>query len=210
MNKPKIFTVTSTPKNADNTLSVAPDLASKYYCAVVNVSDSQCATFDYQKAGIPSFWFPINEIAYWGHSPFFGTLWVVNEYFRGDNPILIHCHAGANRSPSIAYAILRAKGYTPKEAEQSLNYDEMSQVFKRNIEMKRIPKNIIQFLIEADKDATSSLRYCLSKIDALYEEWAKTSIDQQQDYTILGESEEQKRLIYNKESKRFVIVKDNE
>ena len=67
MNKPKIFVVTKTPKALDNILSVMPESAGQHYCAVINVADSQCATFDYQKAGIPSFWFPINEIGQWGH-----------------------------------------------------------------------------------------------------------------------------------------------
>ena len=129
MSKPKIFVVTQTPKGLDNILDVPPELIRQHYCVVINVSDSPCATFDYQKAGIPSFWFPIHEIKRWGYPPFFGTLKVVNEYYKGDKPVLIHCHAGANRSPSVAYAILLSKGYTPMEAEESLEYEGLSEVF---------------------------------------------------------------------------------
>ena len=205
--KPKIFTVTRTPKDIDNILSVKPDVAASYYCAVVNVSDSPCASFDYQLK-VPSFWFPINEISQWSHSPFFGTLKVVNHYFKGDKSVLIHCHAGANRSPSIAYAILLAKGYTPQEAEESLNYEKLSEVFQRNIERKHIPKNIIEFLKMADEDTTTSLHMVLRNIDALYDEWSQKKFDEQNDYMLKSDDESSARLIYNKEKKRFVIVKE--
>ena len=205
MNKPKIFVVTPTPKGINQILSVQPDVAAKYYCAVVNVSDSECATFDYQKAGVPSFWFPINEIGKWGHSPFFGTLRVVNEYYHGDKPILIHCHAGANRSPSVAYAILLAKGYTPQEAKESLNYEDLSEVFDRNIERKHIPDNIIEFLKMANEHPEYSLEFVLRKIDAWYNEWSQKKYDEQNDYTLNIDEEKKARLIYNKDKKRFVI-----
>lgn len=143
--KPKIFKVTQTPKGLNQILSVQPDIIAQYHCAVINVSDSPCATFDYQLK-VPSFWFPINEIGVWSYYPFFGAIRVVNEYWKGDKSVLIHCHAGANRSPSVAYAILRAKGYTAEEASESLNYDHLFHVFDRNIQRKHIPKNIIEFL----------------------------------------------------------------
>jgi hypothetical protein len=210
MNKPKIFVVTKTPKGLDNVLDVQPELASKYYCAVVNVADSQCATFDYQRSGLPSFWFPINEIGQWGHSPFLGTLRVVNEYYRGDKPVLIHCHAGANRSPSVAYAILLAKGYTPEEAEESLRYEGLSKVFLRNVERKHVPQNVIGFLRIADEHPELSLSWCLRKMDSLYEEWAHKKFDEQNDYTVEAEDGNPVRLVYNKEKQKFVLVKDEE
>jgi len=207
MSKPKIFTVTRTPKGLDNILSVKPELASQFYCAVINVSDSPCATFDYQ-LNIPSFWFPINEIGQWGHSPFYGALKVVNHYYKGDKPILIHCHAGANRSPSVAFAILLAKGYTPQEAEKSLKYEEFAQVFQRNVDRKHIPTNIVEFLQEADKDDTTSLHFVLKKLDALYDEWAQRRFEEQNNYVMKADQGSSARLIYSKEKKRFIVVKD--
>jgi hypothetical protein len=209
MSKPKIFVVTKTPKGLDNVLSVKPELAGGFYCAVVNVSDSPCATFDYQKAGVPSFWFPINEIGQWTHAPFYGTLRVVNEYFKGDKPVLIHCHAGANRSPSVAFAVLLAKGYTAEEAEESLGYESLTQVFIRNIERKHVPQNIVEFLRIIDNGTpTESISTGLRKIDALYDEWAQKKFDEQNDYTLKANSDNPTRLVYNKEKKRFVIVKE--
>lgn len=209
MNKPKIFTVTRTPKGLENVLSVQPDIAATHYCAVVNVSDSPCATFDYQKSGVPSFWFPINEIGQWTHAPFYGTLRVVNEYYKGDKSVLIHCHAGANRSPSVAFAVLLAKGYTPEEAEESLNYANLKDVFLRNIERKHIPHNVVEFLkiIEAG-EPTISIAGGLRRIDSLYDEWAQKKYDEQNDYTLKADSDNPTRLVYNKNTKRFVIVKE--
>ena len=209
-NKPKIFTVTRTPKNLENILLVQPEIVINNYCAVVNVSDSPCATFDYQRVGVPSFWFPINEIGQWTYAPFYGTLKVVNEYYyKGDKPVLIHCHAGANRSPSIAFAILVAKGWTPEEAEESLNYPDFKESFIRNIERKHIPQNIIEFLkIIESGEPTMSMSVGLRRIDALYDEWAQKKYDEQNNYTIKADSDSPTRLVYNKDAKKFVIVKD--
>lgn len=204
--KPKIFVVTKTPKGLDNILSFQPSLISQKYCAVINVSDSPCATFDYQ-LHVPSFWFPINEIGQWGHSPFFGSLRVVNQYYKGDKPVLIHCHAGANRSPSVAYAILLAKGYTAREAEDSLSYPNLTEVFNRNLERKHIPKNVVEFLQEANVN-DDSLHFILRKMDALYETWAQKKFDEQNNFTLTGDAENQARLVYDKETKRFVVRKD--
>jgi len=202
--RPKIFVVTRTPKGLDNILSVQPDVAASFYSAVINVADSPCATFDYQMK-VPSFWFPINEIGKWGHSPFFGVLRVVNEYYKGDKPVLIHCHAGANRSPSIAYAILLAKGFTPQEAEASLNYKNLSLVFKRNVERKHIPENIVEFLKISNNDPSLSLYFVLRKLDAAYEEWSQKKFGEQNDCVVSVDTDKKARLVYSKETKRFVV-----
>lgn len=209
MSKPKIFKVTRTPKGLDQILSVQPDVAASFYCAVINVADSPCASFDYQLK-VPSFWFPINEIAQWGHSPFYGALRVVNEYYKGDKPVLIHCHAGANRSPSVAYAILRSKGYTEKEAEESLEYPNLTEVFKRNIERKHIPHNIVDYLIKAQEPihSNTSLYSVLRNLDADYEEYTQRRFEEQNNYVLKADGESSTRLIYSKEKKKFVLVRE--
>lgn len=207
INKNKIFVVSKTPKGLDKIISVKPDIAASFYSAVINVSDSPCASFDYQLK-VPSFWFPINEIAKWEYSPFYGAMKVVNEYWKGDKPILIHCHAGANRSPSIAYAILLAKGYTEDEAEKSLNYPDLREVFERNIDRGHIPKNIIKFLQMVDEHPDDSLHFILRKLDCIYEEWSRKKHDEQSNYLLSGDAEKQVRLVYSKEKKRYIITKD--
>lgn len=205
MNKPKILVVTRTPKDKNDNWVIKPEQITETYCASINVSDSQCATFDLQKLGFPSFWFPINEIGVWGHAPFFGALQVVNEFYKGDKPVHIHCHAGANRSPSIAYAILRSKGFTPEEAEESLNYENLHKVFERN----HVPKNIIEFLQLSDENKElNSVSLVLRNMDLLYDEWAQKKFDEQNNYTLKANSDLPVRLIYSKDKKRFIVVKE--
>ena len=206
MKKSKIFKVTQTPKALDQIVTIKPDVISAYYEAVINVSDGQCATFDYQMK-IPSFWFPINEIGKWGYSPFYGALKVVNHYWKNDKPILIHCFAGANRSPSVAYAILLAKGYTEDEAEESLNYPNLRDVFDRNIKRGHIPKNIVEFLKEADKHPLDSINFILKKLDLDYAEWSQKKHEEQSNYILDQDKETTTRLVYNKDKKRYVIEK---
>ncbi len=203
--KPKIFTVTRTPKGLDNILSVKPDVASSFYSAVINVSDSPCATFDYQLK-LPSFWFPIHEIEPWGYTPFLATLRVVNEYYyKGDKPVLIHCHAGANRSPSIAFSILKAKGYTDDEAAQSLKYPDIAKVFQRNIAMKLIPKNILQFLAAAEKHQDRSMNGLLAVLHDGYLDYADGVYDTIKDFIVKDSDGNSLRLVYNREIKQFVV-----
>ncbi len=206
---PQIFKVTRTPKDKNCTARVELTTLLDLYCAAINVSDSQCATFDLQRIGIPSFWFPINEIGMWGHGPFLGALRVVNEYYKGDKPVLIHCHAGANRSPSVAYAILLAKGYNPSEIEESLEYENLTQVFDRNVLRKHIPSNIIQFLKVAEENPSFSINGVLSAVDGLYDEWAQKKFSEQNNYVVKssGNPDDETRLVYNREKKRFVLVK---
>lgn len=205
--KPCIFKVSSTPKGIENVVSIKPEIMSSTYCAIVNVSDRPMATFDYQKAGIPSFWFPINELGIWTHAPFYGTMKVVNEYYTGNKKVFIHCQAGANRSPSVAFAILLAKGYTWQEAEESLEYPDLHLVFQRNIKRGHISKDIIKFLMGSDKDPTFSIMEVLKKQDSLLSEILDRKMVEQNTYN-LSELGEKGRLIYRKDLRRFVLEKD--
>lgn len=128
------------------------------FCVVVNVADTPCATFDFQANGVYAFWFPIVEFGEWGYVPFFGTLRVAEAYYERNNPILIHCHQGAHRSPIVAYTILRAVGRDAAEAERELEYPGLTEVFHRDIQKKRIPADIIEFLKKALQYPTASMK----------------------------------------------------
>lgn len=209
MKKPKIFVVTGTPKVLSGDWVIEPKKIIENYCVSINVSDSPCSTFDLQKLGFPAFWFPINEIGVWGHAPFFGALRVVNEYYTGDKPVHIHCHAGANRSPSTAYAILKAKGYSVEEIEDQLNYENLHEVFERNVERKHIPKNIIEFLELADQRREfNAVATVLRKMDSFFDEWAQKKFNEQNDYPLGKDDESGARLIYDKQKRRFVVIKE--
>jgi len=128
------------------------------FCMVVNVADTPCATDLFQAEGIPSYWFPICEFAYWGYTPFFATLRMMEYHYTGEKPILIHCHQGAHRSPIVAYTILRAFGRTPLEAETELEYKGLTEIFERDIKKERIPADIIEFLQMALENPQNSLK----------------------------------------------------
>lgn len=209
MEKKKIFVVTGTPKDRGGEWNIDPEVITKSYCASINVSDNQCGTFDLQNMGFPAFWFPINEVGKWEHSPFFGALNIVKQYYKGDKPVHIHCHAGANRSPSIAFAILRAMDYTNEEAEQALNYPDFAECFQRNVDRGHIPKNIVEFLKAAiENPHFTSLSQILRKMDGWYDEWAQRKFDEQENYTLkVGDEETGARLVYNRDKKKYTIVK---
>lgn len=128
------------------------------YCVVVNVADTPCAIPDFQAEGIPAFWFPIVEFAYWGYTPFFSTLRVAEMYYEQTKPILIHCHQGAHRSPIVAYTILRALNVTPQEAEARLEYPRLTEIFERDIKKERIPSDIIDFLRKSREHPEMSMK----------------------------------------------------
>ena len=72
---------------------------------------------------MPSFWFPVAELSFWNYAPFYGVAKVYDSF--KNKRILIHCHAGKNRSPSIAYIVLKSEGYTDKEILEYLNEDSL-------------------------------------------------------------------------------------
>ena len=153
------------------------------YCVVINVADTPCATAEFQAEGIPSYWFPIVEFAEWGYTPFFSTLRVAQMYYEKTKPILIHCHAGAHRSPIVAYAILRALGQDAQQAENELEYPGLTEIFKRDINKKRIPVDIIEFLKKALANPMISLKdigQLMGKTEGFYrdaDDSVKTSYD---------------------------------
>ena len=118
------------------------------FAAIVNVSDTSCLTFATQAEGIPSFWFPIQETGAWGYAPFFGAAKVLDQFGKTE-PVIIHCHAGVNRSYCVAYAIMLAEGADPSKItfepwHRASSYG--SALFQRNIKRGCIPKDIVEFL----------------------------------------------------------------
>ena len=120
------------------------------FAAIINVADSECQTF---KANIPSFWFPVHEVNQWGYGPFYGAAKVV-DYFRDHpNPILIHCHAGANRSPSIAYAIMMSDGMSYSHIEslyplygRTENDEGIGSIYDKNVKKGYVFSDTISML----------------------------------------------------------------
>lgn len=158
-----MFTVTPSPlykiRNSETQERLAfIDYIRKNYSVVINVADTECAIPYFQNAGIPSYWFPICEYGYWGYSPFFGALRATQDHYDGIRNVLIHCHAGAHRSPVVAFVLLRAYGKTAEEAETLLEYPNLNDIFLRDVKKGRIPEDIVEFLQTSMKDTSLSLK----------------------------------------------------
>lgn len=79
------------------------------YDVVINVSDE--FHFDYSSAvrgtGKDYYWFPMGEMSSdMGMSSLFGSLVVLYKAFNGGKKVILHCHAGSNRSPTVANAFI--------------------------------------------------------------------------------------------------------
>jgi hypothetical protein len=142
------------------------------YAAIVNVSDTSGLLF--QKYQSPPqflllshyFWFPINEVGDWGYAPFFGAAKVCDFYGRLDKPILIHCHAGVNRSPCVAYALLRAEGLSDAEITAQLSRSDLPNDFQINVRRGCIPADIITFLETQKQHPKSNMMGILNRINS--------------------------------------------
>lgn len=137
------------------------------YSVVINVSDSPCLSFYLSKKNIPNYWFPIHESGNWGYCPFYGTA-KAYDFFTETYPekkILIHCHAGVNRSVSIAYAILKSEGFYDKEINEAIG-DDSNGTFYENLNLGHIPKDIIPFLVSRKENQNHYLSGLLKSINS--------------------------------------------
>lgn len=79
------------------------------YEIILNVSDEFWLDYssDIRKLGKDYFWFPMGECEKdMGINSMFGALQVMYAAYKANKHVLLHCHAGANRSPTIANAFI--------------------------------------------------------------------------------------------------------
>ncbi len=94
---------------------------------IINVSDEYiryCHDAAMQK-GIKYFWFPMNEHAEIGLNSIYGALQILHEAEELDKKVLLHCHAGANRSPTVAdaYYYMRGRKHFIRRIDADLERD---------------------------------------------------------------------------------------
>jgi hypothetical protein len=150
-------------------ISQAPEDVARFdasqFSAIINVSDTPCISFDVK---IPSFWFPIHETGHWGYSPFYGAAKVIQRHapFTGTNAVYVHCHAGANRAPSVVYAVMRGIYDAEDEIIDGLFplYDGISKIYHRNVSRGHVFKDTISMLRESLKHPTYSIHGLLHKM----------------------------------------------
>lgn len=140
---------------------------------VINVSDEYIPVNQevcIQK-GIKYFWFPMDEVSSdIGVNSIFGALQILWIAEKENAEVILHCHAGANRSPTVAesYYFLRTKTHlrkrkTKEDIEFFNNlfpdyFDDGSEEFHRtrledNISQGHLPAiyKMEQFLKESEK-----------------------------------------------------------
>jgi protein tyrosine/serine phosphatase len=95
----------------------------------INVSDLYHPEIDatFKRLGIESFWFPQGEAFGMSLESLYGAMRIMWEAEQHNQPLLLHCHAGRNRSVMVAdsYFFLRTQEHR-KENQPNLTYAEKS------------------------------------------------------------------------------------
>ncbi len=105
----KIY-ITPTPK--DGLTKATADS----FDAIINVCHSPEVLFDPSRPDQRTYWYPLNECGEWSYAYFSYMFSVLDFHFEQGHKIIVHCHAGAYRSPSIVRQWLRYKGHTMEDA----------------------------------------------------------------------------------------------
>jgi hypothetical protein len=124
-------------------VSVGPEEAANIrgWDVIINVNDAPPRVLDPAPAKL--FWYPINEVAPWGFGPFYFTKRLLDHYAQKFN-VLVHCAAGAHRSPLMVYGWLRSKGLESRQADNLLKGDYTAD-WERDIKDGTIPADIMEF-----------------------------------------------------------------
>lgn len=118
--------------------------------AIINVSDEPFHAFK-QHVGfleVPYFWYPILEHLYWDHAIMAAiahTYWHFAEYRTED--IIFHCHAGINRSATMAYALKlhEHKGNSVKAIADIETYSDPIGWYDNNVKNAHLPIGVQGF-----------------------------------------------------------------
>lgn len=161
-----------TQKLIVNRFPLPHEIEKSYVNYIINVSDEYIGScYDAAlKKGIKYFWFPMNECkGDIGLNSLYGAMQILFEAEKEGATVLLHCHAGVNRSPTIrdAYYFLRSgkhREYEPfdEETEERLNeffLDGKPSNTKRN----RLLENIEQGHLPAIKQLESFLGHCVTQ-----------------------------------------------
>lgn len=91
----------------------------------INVSDLFRPDVDKAMVNMRSYWFPFGEAFGLSLSSLYGALRVLHEAEQEEGRVLLHCHAGRNRSQVVydSYYFLKT-GEHPKNSKLILNIDD--------------------------------------------------------------------------------------
>ena len=148
-----------------------PEDAQKFD-AILNVSDSECAFFHPSRPDQKMYWYPLNELGYWGYAHFLVTKKILDYHYDRGDKVLIHCHAGAYRSVRTGIWWLVGRGFTPEEAmamDWGKPADRLKEEYGENwkdhvfIDVVRgnAPKNLVEMYARMKTRPTDSFANCL-------------------------------------------------
>lgn len=133
---------------------------------IVNVSDEYIPSclIAAQNEGVKYFWLPMNEcMGEMGLNSLYGALQILWIAEQENARVLLHCHAGANRSPTVrdAYYFLRTKSHLNPvifDSEEERRLDEF--VGGKRSNNNRLLDNIEQGHLPAIKKLESFIGLC--------------------------------------------------
>jgi len=108
-------------------------------------------------------WFPINEVSPWGYAPFFFIKRML-DHAGPEKKILLHCAAGACRSPMMLYCYLLSKGETGASIEEKYG-GKYNTLYDMMVRRGHIPADLLRFYALMDQHPTNSLMGVLARMD---------------------------------------------
>jgi hypothetical protein len=134
----------------------------KDFDVFINVSDEYWMDYvsDFWKHGKQNHWFPMgeshNDI---GMSSLFGALWVMYQAYERGLSILLHCHAGINRSQTVraCFHYMMSGEHLPIEyfnGAENKRYIKSDNMLKYNSDYKHLPElSKMELWLSACKEA---------------------------------------------------------
>jgi hypothetical protein len=117
-------------------------------------------------------WFPVHEVHWWGYAPFYGAIQTYLRTYNPDKIALFHCHAGVNRSQSVAYVIAKAIARNKNFSASSLfanikDYNWAKDRFEANKNKGYIPRDIESFLSYVALNPNKTMISALKEINSV-------------------------------------------
>ncbi len=128
--------------------------------AIINVSCNPDVLFEPSRPDQRTYWYPLNEMGEWSYAYFAYIFKILNFHHGKGHKILVHCAAGAYRSPSAifrwleykghklldAYEISRGRRHTEKGKKEDLTSGLMHFKLFYNYIMGNMPPNYQEYM----------------------------------------------------------------
>jgi len=146
---------------------------------VINVSDEyiEPCLRSCELARIRYFWFPLSEITPMGLNSIYGALQILWIAESQNKKVLLHCHAGANRSVTVAecYYYLRTKTYLKRKNNPKLDKDILDMFIfdseqekietEKRFKNSRVQDNIDNMVLPSKNILEKFLKECAIKFE---------------------------------------------